>query len=211
VSVSGRTDRGNHLALEFGRAVGTHVIAVGERTPFDLVKPNQDHLDGPPEYRPWRSIGVDAAQVPGGTNRVRIRAVDATTDPTGWLVVTGPRLRSVVGLNQFLAGRGPVLVSWPMAFLFPCVHNIVGVADALAQTPAVVIEAPRRFGRLSAVSTDPTQGGVFAGLRPFGELHDIPTRLAGHPDIDWGTLQLNVTRDTYLSRQGDISGSNRGR
>jgi len=211
VSVSGRTDRGNTLALEFGSAVGAQVIPRGQRIPFDLVKPNQDHLDGPPEYRPWRSIGVDAAQVPAGANRVRIRAVDATTDPDGWLAVTGPRLRSVVGLTQFLAGHGPVLVSWPVAFLFPCVHNIVGVADALAATPAVVIEAPRRFGRLSAVTTDPTQGGVFAGLRPFGELHDIPTRLAGHPDVDWGTLQLNTTRDTYLARHGDISGSNRGR
>ncbi|HXT45982.1 MAG TPA: arabinosyltransferase domain-containing protein [Pseudonocardiaceae bacterium] len=206
VSVSGRTDRGNKLALEFGSTVGTQVVPRGTRIPFDLVKPNQDRLDGPPEYRPWRSIGVDAAQVPAGANRVRIRAIDATTDPDGWLAVTGPRLRSVVGLTQFLAGRGPVLVSWPLAFLFPCVHNIVGVADGLAATPAVVIEAPRRFGRLSAVSTDPTQGGVFAGLRPFGQLHDIPTRLAGHPDVDWGTLQLNATRDTYLSRYGDISG-----
>jgi len=201
VSVSGRTDRGNHLALEFGRAVGTRVIPVGERTPFDLVKPNQDHLDGPPEYRPWRSIGLDAAQVPSGANRIRIRAVDATTDPDGWLAVTGPRLRSVIGLTQFLAGHGPVLVSWPLAFLFPCVHNIAGVADGLASTPRVVIEAPRRFGRLSAVTTDRTQGGVFAGLRPFGELHEIPTRLAGHPEIDWGTLQLNAARDTYLMRQ----------
>jgi arabinosyltransferase C len=201
VSVSGRTDRGNRLALEFGRAVGTRVIAVGERTPFDLVKPNQDHLDGPPEYRPWRSIGLDAAQVPSGANRVRIRAVDATTDPDGWLAVTGPRLRSVVGLTQFLAGHGPVLVSWPLAFLFPCVHNTVGVADGLAHMPRVVIEAPRRFGRLSAVTTDPTQGGVFAGLRTFGELHEIPTRLAGHPEIDWGTLQRTTAHDTYLVRR----------
>jgi arabinosyltransferase B len=201
VSVSGRTDRGNHLALEFSRAVGTGVAYLGQRTPFDLVKPNQDHLQGPPEYRPWRSIGLDAAQVPSGANRIRIRAVDATTDPDGWLAVSGPRLRSVVGLTQFLAGHGPVLVSWPLAFLFPCVHNIVGVAGGLAGTPHVVIEAPRRFGRLSAISTDPTQGGVFAGLRHFGELHEVPTRLIGHPDVDWGTLQLSTARDTYLSRR----------
>ncbi|MCA1821834.1 MAG: arabinosyltransferase, partial [Pseudonocardia sp.] len=201
VSVSGRTDRGNHLALEFGRAVGTGVAYLGQRTPFDLVRPNQDHLEGPPEYRPWRAIGLDAAQVPTGANRVRIHAVDATTDPDGWLAVTGPRLRSVAGLTQFLADHGPVLVSWPQAFLFPCVHNIVGVANGLASTPRVVIEAPRRFGRLSAVSTDPTQGGVFAGLRPFGELPEIPTRLTGHPGIDWGSLQLSTARDTYLSRR----------
>jgi arabinosyltransferase C len=197
VSVSGRTDRGNHLALEFGRAVGTQVVPLGQRTPFDLVRLNQDHLDGPPEYRPWRSIGVDAAQVPAGANRVRIRAVDATTDRDGWLAVTGPRLRSVIGLTRFLASHGPVLVSWPQAFLFPCVHNIVTVADGLASTPHAVIEAPRQFGRLSAITTDPGQGGVFAALRPYGELRDVPTRLVGHPDIDWGTLQLSTARDAY--------------
>jgi arabinosyltransferase C len=198
--------------LEFGRAVSTGVAPLGQRTPFDLVKPNQDHLDGPPEYRLWHSIGVDAAQIPAAADRVRIRAVDTTTDPDGWLAVTGPRLRSVVGLSQFLAGHGPVLVSWPQAFLFPCVPNIVRVADGLAQTPRAVIEAPRRLGRLSAVTTDPTSGGVFAALRPFGELRDIPTRLTGHPDIDWGTLQLPArsARDSYLARHGDISGSHGG-
>jgi arabinosyltransferase B len=198
VSVSGRTDRGNKLVLEFGRTAPSGTVSLGARTPFDLVKPNQDHLDGPPEYRPWRAIGVDASQVPAGADRVRIHAVDATTDPDGWLAVTGPRLRSVVGLTPFLAGHGPVLVSWPQAFLFPCVHDIVEVADGLAATPRAVIEAPRRLGRLSAVTTDPTQGGVFAGLRPYGELRDIPTRLANHPEIDWGTLQLSSSRDTYL-------------
>lgn len=199
VSVSGRTDRGNRLALEFGRTAPTGVVLpLGTRIPFDLVKPNQDHLDGPPEYRPWRAIGVDASQVPAGANRVRVHAVDATTDPDGWLAVTGPRLRSVVGLTAFLASHGPVLVSWPQAFLFPCVHDIVEVADGLAGAPRVIIEAPRRLGRLSAVTTDPTQGGVFASLRPYGELRDIPTRLANHPEIDWGTLQLSSARNTYL-------------
>jgi arabinosyltransferase C len=201
VSVSGRTNRGNRLTFEFGRMAPNGVVALGARTPFDLVKPNQDDPDGPPEYRPWRTIGVDASQVPVGSNRVRIHAVDATTDPDGWLAVTGPRLRSVVGLTQFLARHGPVLVSWPQAFLFPCVHDIVEVTDGLAGTPHAVLEAPRFHGRLSAITTDPTQGGVFAGLRFYGELREIPTRLAGHPDVDWGTLQLSSARNTYVSQR----------
>ncbi len=200
VSVSGRTDRGNNLVLEFGRARYAGVTTLGARVPYDRVRPNQDHLDGPPDYRPWRSIGLDAAQVPAGADRVRIRATDATTDPDGWLAVTGPRLRSVVGFTEFLAGRGPVLVSWPQAFLFPCVRNIVGVADGLAGAPRVVIEAPRRLGRLSAVTTAQDQGGDFAAIRPFGRLYEVPTRLAGHPDVDWGALQLSAdtaARDAY--------------
>ncbi|MBV9651580.1 MAG: arabinosyltransferase domain-containing protein [Pseudonocardiales bacterium] len=201
VSVSGRTDRGNRLSLEFGRTAPTGVIPLGARTPFDLVKANQDELDGPPEYRPWRAVGIDASEIPGGANRVRVHAVDATTDPNGWLAVTGPRLRSVIGLTQYLNSHGPVLVSWPQAFLFPCVHNIVEVVDGLASTPRVVIEAPRRHGRLSGIATDQGQGGVFAGLRPFGELRDIPTRLAGHPEIDWGAVQLSSARNTSLSQR----------
>ncbi|MDQ2881539.1 MAG: arabinosyltransferase C-terminal domain-containing protein, partial [Actinomycetota bacterium] len=200
ISVSGRTDRGNKLVLEFGRARYAGVTTLGTRVPYDRVRLNQDHLDGPPDYRPWRSIGLDAVQVPQGADRVRIRAVDATTDPAGWLAVTGPRLRSVVGFNEFLAGRGPVLVSWPQAFLFPCVRNIVGVGGGLAGAPQVVIEAPRREGRLSAVTTAQDQGGDFAAIRPFGRLYEVPTRLAGHPDVDWGALELSAdtaARDAY--------------
>jgi len=214
VSVSGRTDRGNTLALEFGRAVSTGVVTLGQRAPLDRVKLDQDHLQGPPDYRPWRSIGLDAAQVPGGADRVRIRAVDATTDPNGWLAVTGPRLRSVVGLTAFLAGRGPVLVSWPQAFLFPCVQNIAVVTGGLATTPGAVIEAPRIHGRLSAVTTAQDQGGVFAAIRPFSSLYEVPTRLAGRPDLDWGALHVAgdpAFRDAYLSRHGDISGLDGGR
>ncbi|MBV8541273.1 MAG: arabinosyltransferase domain-containing protein [Pseudonocardiales bacterium] len=200
VSVSGRTDGGDKLVLEFGRAGPAGVTALGARVPFDRVRPSQDRPNGPPDYRPWRSIGLDAAQVPAGADRVRIHAVDATTEPDGWLAVTGPRLRSVVGLNEFLAGRGPVLVSWPQAFLFPCVRDIVGVAGGLADAPRVVIEAPRRHGRLSAITTDQSQGGDFAALRPFGRLYEVPTRLAGHPEVDWGALELSgdtAARDAY--------------
>jgi arabinosyltransferase C len=81
------------------------------------------------------------------------------------------------------------------------VHDIVEVTDGLAGTPHAVLEAPRFHGRLSAITTDPTQGGVFAGLRFYGELREIPTRLAGHPDVDWGTLQLSSARNTYVSQR----------
>ncbi|MGH3671185.1 MAG: arabinosyltransferase C-terminal domain-containing protein, partial [Pseudonocardiaceae bacterium] len=218
VSVSGRTDRGNKLILEFGRSVTGNVAILGNRTPFDRVRHDQDDFTGPPDYREWRSIGLDAAQIPPGADRVRIHAIDDTTDSDGWLAVTGPRLRSVVGLTTFLAHRGPVLVAWPQAFLFPCVHNIVRVGGGLAGAPRVVIEAPRRLGRLSAITTDQSQGGDFAAIRLFGRLYEVPTRLAGHPEIDWGALQLSAdpsARDTYqhtpVPRHGDISGSDRVR
>jgi arabinosyltransferase C len=202
VSVSGRTDEGNQLLLEFGRSGNAGVTTLGDRVPFDRVRPAQDHLGRPLDYRLWRSIGFDSAQIPAGSDRVRIRAVDASTDPDGWLAVTGPRLRSVVGLTEFLAGRGPVLVSWPQAFLFPCVRAIVGVANGLAAAPRAVI-ADWRHGQLEAVITDQSRGGDFAGLRLFGRLHEVPTRLVGHPEVDWGAVQLSgdtAARDAYSVR-----------
>ncbi|MEO7194614.1 MAG: arabinosyltransferase C-terminal domain-containing protein, partial [Pseudonocardiaceae bacterium] len=208
VSVSGRTDGGNKLVLEFGRAGPAGVTTLGARVPFDRVPLSLNGpvdyrswlLKGLRDYRPWRSIGLDAPRIPAGADRVRIHAVDASTGPDGWLAVTGPRLRSVVGFTKFLAGRGPVLVSWPQAFLFPCVHNIPEVADGLADAPEVVIEAPRRLDRLSAITTDQRYGGDFAALRPFGRLYEVPTRLTGHPDLDWGALELSgdtAARDAY--------------
>ena len=43
-------------------------------------------------------------------------------------------------------------------------------------------------------------GGTFAGMEMFDRLNEVPTRMAGHPDIDWGTLKTaapGVVRDAY--------------
>lgn len=191
-SVSGRTDGGNALMFEFGRGVGGDVMSLGTATPTDRVA-----VDEHPAKPLWRSIGVDAAQVPSDADRVRIQAVDGRTDDFGWLAFTGPRLRSVVALNAFLAGAGPVLLGWPQAFLFPCVRDIAVVRGGVAQTPRTVIESPRPF---LASDREPARGGAFVGVVYYGGLHEVPTRLAGHPAIDWGTLLTSppdMVRDAY--------------
>jgi arabinosyltransferase C len=123
--------------------------------------------------------------------------VATRSDPFGWLALTGPRLRSIVPLNRFLAAHGPVLISWPSSFLFPCVRNIAAVNAGVAQTPNTVIESPRPWLR---EDRDPNVGGTFAELAKFGKLHEIPTRLVGHPEVDWGSLLVsgdNASRDAY--------------
>jgi arabinosyltransferase B len=128
---------------------------------------------------------------------VRIYAVDDRTDDAGWLAFTGPRLRSIVALNDFLADRGPVLVSWPLAFLFPCVHDIARVSAGVAQTPRTVLESPRPW---LTDDRNPEIGGTFAGLAMFGDLNEVPSRLAGHPEVDWGSVVVSATdiaRDDY--------------
>ncbi|MBJ7338620.1 arabinosyltransferase domain-containing protein [Mycolicibacterium sp.] len=191
VSVSGRTDGANHLGFEFGRTDGPGVVPLGERTPVD-----RPAIDEDPAHPLWRSIGIDASAIPADANRVRLRAVDGRADDLGWLAVTGPRLRSTIALTAFLDSRGPVLIGWPVAFLFPCIRDIVTVSAGVATTPRTVIESPRPF-----LDDDRRReiGGVFAALTEFGALHEIPSRLVGHPEVDWGTVQVydDVARDAY--------------
>ncbi|MDT7559958.1 MAG: arabinosyltransferase [Pseudonocardiales bacterium] len=173
------------------------VTPLGTVTPPD---PQRAPFGVTPQYRLWRAVGVGAAQVPAGADRVRVRAADGTADPDGWLAVSGPRLRQVLGLNGFLAEHRPVLVAWPIAFLFPCVTDPVAVHHGLAQAPVTVLEAPRSYGDLSAATTDPGIGGNFAPLRTLGGLGEETNQLAGRPGVDWGNVLLThypAARDQY--------------
>ncbi len=172
-SLSGGADGRDAVAFEFGRSDGAQVVELGVRAPAG------------------RPIGIDAAAVPPGSNRVRIKADDPGLQATGF------RLRSAVGLNEFLAANGPVLMSWPTSFVFPCVHNIAGVARGVAQAPGVVIEPPRPY---FSEDRDPSIGGTFAAAAQFGDFHEVPSRLVGHPDLDWGTVlvaEAGQRRDAY--------------
>jgi arabinosyltransferase C len=192
VSISGRVDGGNELDFEFGRAEGGRVAPAGNRSPVD--QPAVDELAAHPL---WRTIGIDAADVPAGADRLRIHAVDGRTDPMGWLAFTGPRLRSVVGLTEFLASQGPVLIGWSTALLFPCVHDVPTVSAGVATTPRTVIESPRPHLNQDRASD---VGGVFAALDAFGDLQEVPSRLVGHPDVDWGSVLVSgrpAERDAY--------------
>ncbi|HEX4358200.1 MAG TPA: arabinosyltransferase domain-containing protein [Pseudonocardia sp.] len=197
VSVAGRTDGGNRLDLEFGRAVGGRVIILGDAVPPD---PLRAPAGGSPNYRLWRAVGVGPDTIPPGADRVRVTAVDGTADPDGWLAVSGPRLREVIGLNEFLGEHRPVLVNWPIAFLFPCVIEPVTVRNGLAEAPAAVLEAPVQYAGLAAASTEPEIGGDFAPLRTLGGLGEETNQLAGRPGVDWGDVLLThypAARDQY--------------
>jgi hypothetical protein len=192
VSVSGDTTGANRLAFEFGHATGAGVVALGQRTPSGRASSDDD-----PAKPTWRALGVDASDIPAGADRVRIRAVDGSTDALGWLAFTGPRLRSVVGLSAFLAQNGPVLTAWPMGYVFPCVNNIAEVSGGVAQTPHTVIESPR-----PRATEDRRRdiGGTFVELELFGKLHEVPSRLKNHPDVDWGSVWVSAdtaARDSY--------------
>ncbi|HEY2207285.1 MAG TPA: arabinosyltransferase domain-containing protein [Pseudonocardia sp.] len=197
VSVAGRTDGGNRLTLQFGRADGGQVAVLGSVPPPDTPRAAPGET---PTYRSWRTAGVDADRVPAGADRVRVLAVDATTDDDGWLAVTGPRLRRAVGLTEFLDRNRPTLVAWPVAFLYPCVTDPVTVRDGIADAPVSLLETPARYAGLSSVTTYAGSGGDWAALRSLGALGEESGELVGRPGADWGSVLLGhsrLARDRY--------------
>src|SRR5205807_1836103 len=120
---------GNRLALQFGSAAGGQVRPLGERVLDDAYR-EPDHrplypVDHavhvlPQDHPAWRTLRVDARDVPAGADRLRIQAVDGTADRAGWLAVTGPRVRPVIPLTRYLRGKAPVLVDWSMTWSAPC-------------------------------------------------------------------------------------------
>jgi arabinosyltransferase C len=140
-------------------------------------------------------------EIPAGADRVRVIAVDGSSDPDGWLALTGPRLRRVVPLTDYLRTAGPVLVNWPIAFVFPCIRDVVTVAHGIAAAPRAVLAPAARYDGLAGQSTDPGVAGVFAAVNLMGGLGEVPSRVAGHPDLDWGSLRLagyqGAARDAF--------------
>jgi arabinosyltransferase B len=207
VSAAGNASTAPELIFEFGRVdspqpLGDAAASTTTLGAFTRPVPTGENLD----RSQWRSISIDAAHIPAGANLVRIWATDARTDPAGWLAFTGPRRNTVVGLTPFLAEHGPVLVSWPASFLFPCVRNVARVADGLAQNPHTVILAP---GLWPPAEINQKIGGDFAALVPYGRLYEVSARLAGHPDIDWGTLLVSADSSAQDAYQLRISGVRR--
>ncbi|WP_246458620.1 arabinosyltransferase domain-containing protein [Streptomyces himalayensis] len=198
VWVAGRPEQGNTLSLQFADEeviVGTRVL----RDPEPDVRPYADPRHGRPrgwrKFREWRLLTVPAAAVPSDARRVRIRAVDATTDPQGWLAVSAPSIRDTVPLRVFLRDIHPLYVDWHFAFLTPCRSDYPRVGDGTAQSMAASIEEfPSGMAHHSA------PGGVFHGVSQLSTRTEVPTRAIGSPGLIWGHLYLHsygIQQDAY--------------
>jgi len=190
LSVAGRTGGANRLVLEFGRSERTGVQPVTQRV-LD---------DGASGLAEWRTLAVRGRDIPVGADRVRVTAADRSTDVGGWLAVTGPRLRETVPLTQFVTGRGPVLVDWPMSWTVPCIRDVPRVTDGLAQAPRVLLAIQPAHAWVAAIAYDPGQGGSFAGTVVTATSREVPSRLVGSPGEEWGRVVLldyGVSRDAY--------------
>ncbi|MGY2078083.1 arabinosyltransferase domain-containing protein [Blastococcus sp. SYSU DS0828] len=190
VAAAGRVGGANSLQLEFGRSGdGTEDV-----TTLGLRAVDDGAFDRPS----WRPLAVGTDDVPATADRVRVVAGDATTDVGGWLAVTGPRIRTAQSLHDYLAGTGPVLPDWPLAWHLPCVSDFPVVSDGLAQTPTVIVGAPNWHGG-AQIAYIPREGGSFAGVSQ-ADRREVPSRLDGAPHEEWGhvyRLDYPLGRDQY--------------
>ncbi|MFI0465071.1 arabinosyltransferase domain-containing protein [Saccharopolyspora sp. 5N102] len=204
VWVSGRPEQGNSLALEFGTAAGP--VATRElRDPPPTELAFDDPRHGRPidwrNFRGWRLLTVEPGQIPAGADRVRVLAADRTTDQQGWLTVSGPAVRDVVPLRQALAEREPVLIDWPMSFVFPCLSDYPRVSHGVAGTPRMLITPPLGEG---SMAFGPDIGGVFAGVPMLSQRYELPSRLRDAPGNTWGHVlyaRYPIERDAYATTQ----------
>ncbi|QUG99549.1 arabinosyltransferase domain-containing protein [Saccharopolyspora erythraea] len=205
VDVAGRTGDGNRIALEFGTRDGV----IGERVLDDTVFDGDerpaypaDHVivDKPQDNPSWRTLH---SEVPDGATRVRIRAADGTTDGAGWLAVTGPRIREVIPMAQYLRGMAPILVDWSMTWSAPCLRAMPEVGGGLAEPPAYLVNPPHELGFGGRAAYERVIGGSFAGVREVGHQKEVPTRLLGVDHApqyaEWGHL---IEVDYPLSGNG---------
>lgn len=214
--VAGRTGDGNRLAVEFGRSTEEQPRPTGERVLDDAYKDSDERPtypsdrvveDEPQDTSNWRTLYVDSSEVPAGSDRVRVRAVDATTDAGGWIAVTGPRVRDVAPLRPYLSTLRSVYVDWSMVWDVPCVRQSPRVADGMVEAPTALLIPPARLGFDGQASFERDVGGSFAGIDEVGRRRTVPTRLLGtedKPDYeDWGQLvrvSYPMLRDAYDKR-----------
>lgn len=237
ISVAGRSDDGNTLAWQFGRGeqpVGTAPVIEAPQPDRGYrgyaPTPAAARLQDQHQNRdPWRTVTLTPSQVPAGADQVRLRATDGRTDPGGWLAVTGPRVDTVIPLRRWLAGRGPILVDWSIAFAWPCTGPLPHLADGVAATPGVFITAPtgppdpnpgdrlveqtppgdvlpeRWTLGTDALTTGRDSGGSFAGLTQVAALRELDTRLPDDPTRRWGRVLVPDLHDPTAAVSSDLA------
>ncbi|WP_093423191.1 arabinosyltransferase domain-containing protein [Saccharopolyspora flava] len=196
VGVAGRSGDGNRVALEFSGPGGTREVVLDDtwRDADERETYPTDHVveDEPQDHPGWRDLHLSPAQIPPGADRVRITALDGTTDPAGWVAVSGPRIRQVIPLPEYLRDKAPTYVDWSMTWAVPCLRDLPKVQDGLVEPPAFLLTPPNSMGFGGTAAFERGIGGSFAGVRDVGVQNEIPTRLKGDektPEYsEWGHL-----------------------
>ncbi|TDQ00144.1 arabinosyltransferase domain-containing protein [Labedaea rhizosphaerae] len=134
---------------------------------------------------PWSDSRIDlAGQLPDAIDSVRIVVSDYDLHDEGWIAITAPRSPVLTTLTQQV-GDAPVLMDWPVPFVFPCL-NPVKVHDGITDVPQYRITSDPILpgGQWSSARA----GGPAGIMEELGHEPEIPTFLQGQPDRKWGQL-----------------------
>ncbi|MFP5020656.1 arabinosyltransferase domain-containing protein [Pseudonocardia phyllosphaerae] len=212
VAVAGRTGQGNTVELQFGRGddpapIGTASLDDTRTSPDVRGEYPTERVDelAPLDRPGWRTVPVPRDAAPAGADRVRVHAVDTTTDPAGWVAAAAPRVRTLAPAVPMLRDAdGPVYVDWSILWAAPCLRDLPTVRAGLAQTPRYLVLGPSSLGFALDVSFSDGAGGSFAAMRRTTSETGVGTRVdtADDPDrSDWGSISRidtgRLARDAY--------------
>ncbi|MGX7696418.1 arabinosyltransferase domain-containing protein [Gordonia polyisoprenivorans] len=193
------THPGPELRLEFGRVEPDgSVTTVASQVPLGIATDPA-----------WRNMRFPLDKAPPRASVVRVVAADTSSDPSGWLAVTPPRVTPMVTLNDLVGSKDPTLLDWEVALAFPCqrpaeVHNGIWEIPKWRITPDADGER---------VNSRNWMAGNYGG--PLGMVDNdlsatvLPSYLRNSWAKDWGSLQrltplvdqtpadLVVTQDTH--------------
>lgn len=171
----GRT--GRTMFLEAGhRADNGAVQPLGRMVPIDAWASNN-----------WRNLRFPTADLPRGTNTVRVVVDDKVPSPDS-IAFTPPRMTSMRTAQEVFGRDTVVSLDFMVAFAFPCQHQMRAVGG--------VFERPE-FRVSPDVGATTSTSNTWEGWKTGGPLgvtdamfHEqvVPSYLTGKWAMDWGTI-----------------------
>ncbi|MGU3436089.1 arabinosyltransferase domain-containing protein [Actinomycetes bacterium M1A6_2h] len=135
----------------------------------------------------WRNLRFPTADLPPGTNVVRVVIDDPVPSPD-FVALTPPRMSTMSTVQEAIGRDTTVSMDFIVAFAFPCQHQMRAV-DGVFERPEYRISPDYQA---TVQTTNTWQGWKTGG--PLGVsdavYHEqvVPTYLKGRWDIDWGTI-----------------------
>jgi hypothetical protein len=184
VLAAGSLSGGNSLTVEYGRAEGGAVRAVGSE---ELTDPASDPS--------WRTL---TPTPPSGAEVMRLVAVDAAGGVGGWLAFSAPAAARPVPLSTFLPRDAPVALAWPLAFGWPCQRQ-PGIVNGITE-PAAFAVLWGDGGAMSAFADGAWQafrGGAFAQVPRSQSVLLLATVPPVDPYVQVYVFGSDLGRDRY--------------
>ncbi|SDF42756.1 arabinosyltransferase B [Blastococcus aurantiacus] len=164
VTVAGDRGVGTELLAEFGTLDGDRVTVLG-----DVPVPE---AGGAPAARDAR---LDASAVPPQAGLVRLVATDRGTAGELPLSVAVPRVPVTEPFSDVVDTETPVLVDWPVAFVFPC-QTLAVQAAGLTDVPRWRI-TPAPGDPAGEIVVAPFVGGPYSAADSLVEATPFPVYL----------------------------------